>query len=399
MTAPYPQVLIRPDKAGVLASRHPWILDRTIIPPGIEPRAGTIVDLVHPDGRWMARGVYNPHSRIRVRVYQWQREQALDGAWLRSRLDYALDLRKRWVEQTGPCDAMRIVNSEGDGLSGLMIDRFGDYVVIQVNAAAVVNWLPEIANWITERLAPRGILQRIDAKSAKSEQIDLQDLTIAGESPTEPIVIEEHGTRIRLDLETSQKTGYYLDQRQNRLRAARWSFGQMLDVCTYLGGFALAAARHGKTTSITAVDGSARALAQAAENAALNGIDSIRFVQADCFEELDRLCEAGEQFETIVLDPPRMAGSREQQPAALRAYHRLNSQAMKLITPGGILVTCSCSGRVSREEFAGLLGPAARRAGRSLQFLEQLGADVDHPWDAACPETEYLKCFICRVGS
>ncbi len=174
--------------------------------------------------------------------------------------------------------------------------------------------------------------------------------------------------------------------------------GRMLDVCTYLGGFALAACRHGAVDSVTAIDMSALALSHAASNAALNNFaDRIEFVQADCFDELQRLRQAGMSFDSIVLDPPRLAGSREHKPAALRAYHRLNQLSLQMLNPGGILVTCSCSGRVSREEFIGTVASAARRAGKRLQIIEQRGADFDHPWDVACPESEYLKCVLARV--
>jgi 23S rRNA (cytosine1962-C5)-methyltransferase len=397
VTGRHPQVFVRPEKAGVITSRHPWVLEKSIIAPTIEPAAGTVVDLVLPDGRWLARGKYNPGSRIRVRLYQWTQSANLDESWLRSRLEHAWQLRKTWMEQAGEVHALRLLNSEGDGLSGLVIDRFGDYIVVQVNAAAVLDWVPVVTDWLQATFQPLGILQRIDSKLASIEAMEARDAVLAGNPPAAPLVLSEQGVKIQVDLMAGQKTGYYLDQRSNRRRAAEWARGRMLDVCTYLGGFALAAARQGRIKSALALDSSARALAEARRNAELNGIDNIEFREADAFEALDALVVAGESFDTIVLDPPRMAGSREQQPAALRAYHRLNSQAIKLLSSGGVLVTCSCSGRVSREEFAAMLAPAARRAGRSLQILEQWGADVDHPWDAACPETEYLKCFICRA--
>lgn len=383
----------------MLATRHPWILDRTIVEPSIPPSPGRVVDLVSQDGKWLARGKYNPSSKIRVRVYQWLDDTALDEAWFSSQLDQAFCLRKQWMRSAGQVEAYRLVNSEGDGLSGLVVDCYGPYVVVQLNALAMQDWIPALLSWIETELRPQGVLLRVDTKLASTEGIHETDRLLAGQSPDGPIVIQEHGVAVSLDLMSAQKTGYYLDQRANRLHAARWARGRMLDVCTYLGGFALAASKLGNVESVLALDSSARALAEAEGNARLNGIRNIEFSQADCFEGLDKLSSEQQIFDTIVLDPPKLAGSRQQQPAALRAYHRLNSQAMKLLRSGGILITCSCSGRVSREDFTQMLAPAARRAGRAIQIVEQRGADIDHPWSIHCPETEYLKCFICRVVS
>lgn len=344
----------------------------------------------------MARGIYNPHSRIRVRIYRWE-DQPLDEAWLTSRLEAAVSLREQWTASQGPIDAVRLVNSEGDGLSGLVIERFGEYAVIQVTALAVMAWLPMIAQWLGQRYHLQGIWLRVDEKMAQAEGMEPHERLLQGCQPPSVLYLQENGVKLGCELTAGQKTGYYLDQRANRLQAARWVRGRMLDVCTYAGGFSLAACLHGRPTSVVAIDSSARALSEAARNAALNGFDKIQFVQADCFEQLQRLVEAGERFDSIVLDPPRLAGSREHKASALRAYHRLNLLALRLLNEGGLLVTCSCSGRISRIEFMDTLAASARRAGRSVQILEQRGADFDHPWEIACPESEYLKCVICRA--
>ena len=397
MSTPYPQFFVRSEKASVLASRHPWVWDQTIVEPAVPPAAGSVVDLLLPDGRWVGRGIYNPASRIRVRIYQWSNEASLDQAWFARQLESACRLREQWQAVFGALDAVRLVNSEGDGLSGLVIERFGRYAVIQITASGLQAWLPDIARWLTERYELEGVWLRVDEKMAKAEGMQAEQRVLSGAAPTGPIEIEEHGIRLSLDLTAGQKTGYYLDQRRNRYQAARWMRGRMLDVCTYVGGFALAACRHGRIDEVVAIDASARALAESAGNARLNGIEAIKFVQADCFEELQRMHAAGERFDSIVLDPPRLAGSREHKAAALRAYHRLNLSAIRLLNTDGILVTCSCSGRVTRDEFLNTLSACGRRAGRPLQVLEQRGADFDHPWDVACPESEYLKCVIARV--
>lgn len=397
MISPYPQIFVRAEKSNVLTSRHPWVWDKTIIEPTLPLKPGSIVDLLLPDGRWVGRGIYNPASRIRVRVYQWSSPAPLDEQWLCDKLAIACSFRDEWQSTQGVLDAVRLVNSEGDALSGIVIDRFGEYAIVQVTSAGVHRWLPTIAQWLIARYGLTGVLLRVDEKMAKAEGMQAERSVLLGSAPEGPIVMQENGVRLSLDLTAGQKTGYYLDQRANRLAAAQHTRGRMLDVCTYIGGFALAACRHGQPNEVVAIDASARALAEAEHNAKLNGFETIKFVQADCFDELARLQQADERFDSIVLDPPRMAGSREHKPAALRAYHRLNLLAMQLLNPNGILVSCSCSGRVSREEFIGTLANCARKTGRVFQILQQRGADLDHPWDVACPESEYLKCVIGRV--
>ncbi len=393
----YPQIFLRPSKLKALEGGHPWVLDKSIIEPTVPLAVGTIVDLTLPDGRFVARGIYNPVSRIRVRIYQWNAMRPLDDVWLIERLDIALSLRRKWRDAIGNVDAMRLVNSEGDGLSGLIIDRFGGCVVIQLAAAAMMDRLPIIQSWLTERFQPSCIWLRIDEHIAEMEGLPVGDRILQGELPSESMSIVEHGVRIQFSLVAGQKTGYYLDQRENRYAAAKWISGRMLDVCCYLGGFSLAAARWGSPTQILALDASRRALEQAELNAKLNLVDNITFRQGDCFEQLDQLSSAGERFDSVVLDPPKMAGNRKQTDAALRAYHRLNSCAMRLLVPGGILVSCSCSGRVSRDEFAHMLAVVASRTNKRVTIIEQRGAAPDHPVSLACPESEYLKCIICRV--
>ncbi len=378
---------------------HPWVRDHALVEPAVPIASGEVVELMSPGGGWIGRGIYNPSSRIRVRLYQWNRAQELDTSWCEAQLVRAVHLRERWMQRHQNHAAVRLVNSEGDGLSGLIVDRFGDYLVMQVTAQAILRWLDTIADWFHRQLSPRGIFLRIDSKTAQHEGMEPRDELYRGQSPAGPIELTENGVKLQFDLVSGQKTGYYLDQRANRVRAATWAgSGPMLDVCSYLGGFALAACKVGGPSSILAVDSSARALEQAKVNAALNEFSNIEFVQADCFDYLEELVASGRKFQTIVLDPPRMASSRGQLGSALRAYHRLNLSAVNLLEPEGTLVTCSCSGRVTRGDMLGMLASVSKRTRRSIQMVEGLGADFDHPIDVNCPESEYLKCFICRVA-
>ncbi len=393
----YPQLFLNTRKAGSFLGQHPWVLEKSIIEPTVPLSPGTIVDLMHPKGNWIARGVYNPHSRIRVRLYQWDGTAELNESWLHAQLESAATLRDNWQQANQSLDAVRLVNSEGDGLSGLVVDKFADYFVVQISSLAMQNWSQSIVEWLQRRFQPAAVFVRTDPKMSASEGTEDID-EVHGVAPSEAIELNESGVRIRIDLSSGQKTGYYLDQRANRVHAARWvQPGRMLDVCTYLGGFALAACRWGKPTSVLALDSSQRALEHAAANAKLNGFQQITFEQADCFERLSQMKQSNETFQTIVLDPPRMASNRGNVTSALRAYHRLNTLALQLLAPNGILVTCSCSGRVSREDFAGMLGAVASQQRRSVQIIESLGADFDHPIATNCPESEYLKCFVCRA--
>jgi 23S rRNA (cytosine1962-C5)-methyltransferase len=352
-----------------------------------------------PGGGWIGRGIYNPSSRIRVRLYQWDQKAELDEAWVLGKLRDACAMRDRRMYAAGSLECLRLVNSEGDGLSGLIVDQFGDYLVVQVTSYAMNVWLEPILDWLEENRAPKGIQVRVDEKTAANEGLEITSEYVRGAAPEGPIVISDNGVKLIMDPASGQKTGYYLDQRQNRMHAASWiQGGSMLDICTYSGGFALAACRHGQPERVVAVDSSKAALEQAQKNAAENGFEQIEFVKADCFDYLEKLSSEKATFDSIVLDPPRMAGNRHQISAALRAYHRLNLSAVNLLPRGGLLVTCSCSGRVTRSDFSGMLASVAKRSRRSIQILETHGADFDHPIDVNCPESEYLKCFICRVG-
>ncbi|MBX3422972.1 MAG: class I SAM-dependent rRNA methyltransferase [Pirellulaceae bacterium] len=391
------QLFLNPKSSRSFDGFHPWVLQHSLAEPTTPPEPGQIVELLTHGQGWIGRGVYNPASRIRVRLYEWQRDRALDETWLQSELDRAAQLRQAWMSRHGTLDAVRWVNSEGDGLSGLVVDQFGEFVVVQLTALAMFHWQPAVIDWLVERLKPQGILVRIDAATARAEGLQPQEEWVQGRPPDGPIKLREGPVHLSIELGIGQKTGYYLDQRANRMRAAQWmGSGPVLDVCCYLGGFSLAAHAQAKPASITAVDSSMRALQQAEHHAQLNGAE-IDFVQADCFDYTSALVDEGRRFETVILDPPRMASQRGQIQAALRAYHRLNLSAVNLLQPGGMLVTCSCSGRISRADLMGVLASVARRTRRRIQVVESLGADFDHPIAAHCPESEYLKCLICRV--
>jgi 23S rRNA (cytosine1962-C5)-methyltransferase len=391
------EVRLKPRKVRPFFGRHPWVLDSAIARVDGQPADGDVVDLISDKGRFVARGLFNAKSRIRVRLYSWSAAEPLDDAFWRRRLEAAVALRRE-LSYTDPNGAARVVFSEADGLSGLIVDRYGEYLAVQTTALAMAQRLASLTPMLVELLHPRGIVLRNEKGLAQVEGIHIAEGLHWGQMPDGPVFIEEHGLRYGVDLREGQKTGFYLDQRENRRTAAEYCRGRrVLDLFCYSGGFGLTAIKLGGAREVFAVDGSQKALALARANAELNGVSNIHFQQGDGFETLDALRAAGERFGMIVLDPPKFARSRAALDDALMAYHRLNRSAAELLEPGGILVTCSCSGHVTREDFLHMLAGAAQRSGRDIQVLEQRGAAPDHPVSASCLESEYLKCFICRV--
>lgn len=407
------RVVLKPRKAQPFYGRHPWVLasavDRVEPVDGKGDEAaldGQPVDLVTPQGAFIARGYYNSASRIRVRLFSWSREQPLDAAFFRERLASAIDLRRAiGYEPPSEADpqlrrhsAVRLVFSEADGLSGLVVDRCGDFLVLQPTALAMAQRLKTLVALLQELLAPRAIILRAERSVTALEGMELADGHVWGDLPDEPLVICEHGLKYEVDLRVGQKTGWYLDQRENRRAVAGYLAGRrVLDMFCYTGGFALAAAALGPAREVLGFDVSTRAIRQARRNAELNGLTRVRFDTGDGFEILAALASQGERFDAVILDPPKFARGRSAIQQALMAYHRLNRLAVELLVPGGILVTCSCTGGVSREDFLQMLASVAQKTGRDLRFLEQRGAAPDHPVLATCLETEYLHCVICQV--
>ncbi len=394
-----PQVVLKSQKARTFSSRHPWVLDKAIDRVEGEASDGDEVELVTHRGKFVARGIFNSRSRIRVRLYSWTRGEALDETFWRRRFEAALALRSH-LGYDDPQGAARLVFSEGDGLSGLVVDRYGDYLAVQVTSLGMEARLPLLARLLVELAKPRGIVVRTERGMTQAEGLELRDGPCWGQVPDGPVVILENGLRWQVDLLEGQKTGFYLDQRENRRAAAAHLRGRrVLDMFCYTGGFTLAAAALGGAAEVLAFDSSQKAVDLAWANAQLNAIANVRFETGDAFEAIKSLAAANERFGAVILDPPKFARTRGARDEALRAYHWLNRTALGLLEPGGILVTCSCSGLVTREDFLDVLVGAAQQAHRHVQVLEQRGASPDHPVAVNCREGEYLKCFICRAVS
>ena len=398
-STPTGRVILKPKRAQPFYARHPWVFAGAIERVEGSPADGDVVDLLSSTGGFVARGLFNSQSKIRVRLYSWDPERPLDHGFFRDRLVRAVALRHDVLRlNQGSTPAYRVAFSEADLLSGMVIDRFGDYLTIQFTSLAMGLRRSMIAEILGELLQPKGIYLRTEKGIGQLEGLELHDGILAGERPPEEVLIEENGLRFAVNLTEGQKTGYYLDQRDNRVAVGRLARGRrVLDAFSYSGGFGIAAAQGG-AASVECVDASEAALGLARRNAELNSLNILRFTHADVFNYLDKLVGSGEKFDLIVLDPPKFARNRAAVPRALQGYRKLHQQALKLLAPDGVLVSCCCTGLITLDALEELIAQVAADARRDLQLLERRGPAADHPVAISCRESTYLKCLISRVA-
>ena len=380
-----PRAVVGDRGAARARAGHPWIYRSDIV--DTEGVVGDVVRVTDRRGSFLGRAFYNPKSEITLRIAE-RGDAPVDDRWFRGRLERALAYRDTLEIDA---DAYRLLHAEADGVPGLVADRYGDHVVLQVGSAAVERRLEWVVDALGELLAPAGILLRADSAARKREGLDTAVRVLSGEVP-ESVVVREGPVRFGANLWSGQKTGTFLDQRENHLAAGRYASGRALDVFSFAGGFALHAAR--RAESVEAVDASSSALEVARANAGLNGLENITFTRANAFDLLRGRSDAGESYDTIVLDPPAFAKTKRDLPKAQRAYKEINLRAMRLLGPGGILITCSCSYHLSRELFEETLRSAAADAGRKIRVREWRGQASDHPEILTIPETRYLKCAV-----
>lgn len=378
-----------------LLAGHPWVFSNELAegPGGFEP--GEVAELYDPKGNFLAIAYVNPHSLISARVLSREKEE-IGADFLKSRVGGAMELRAR-LKIPDP-SAFRVVNSEGDFLPGLVVDKYDDVLAVQLLTAGMERLKEEIIS-VLEGLYknPRAIVIRNDSRIRELEGLPLYKEIARG--TVEPLpVIEEGGVRFEVDPLEGQKTGFFLDQRENRMEMKQYLEGRGLDLFSYSGGWGVHIASGGKA-EVSLVDDSGPALAQARRNAQLNGADArMEFVKADVFEFLKGKAALKEKYGFIVLDPPAFVKSAKKIKEALKAYRLLNRLALELLAPEGMLVTSSCSYHVSREDFLEMLRAAGREAGRGLRLLAFRGQSTDHPVLLAAPETEYLKCALLQAG-
>ena len=393
-----PRVVIKRRSARPFFARHPWVFVTSIDRVEGSPERGGEVEVVSFEGQLIGRGLFNPGSAIRVRLYRWD-GGPLDRDFFTSKIQSAARWREAGLGLSGPNVGARLIFSEADGLSGLIVDRFDRRLVAQITGLGMFLRL----DWILDALAGLpdvdGIVVKGERSTAAAEGLNVEDCLARGSLPPEGTTIVEHGLSFALDLTSGQKTGFYLDQRDNRAAAARLARGRrVLDLYCYSGGFGLNAVKNGGAIDSLGIDSSAPAIDLARRNAETNGLSDVATFQVgDVTESLEQFHASGRRFDMVVCDPPKFARHPKGIEKSLRAYLNLNRAAIDVLSPDGVLITCSCSGLVDRGLFADLLGQVAELSGRSIQILEQRGQAADHPVSASCLESDYLKCFVCRV--
>ena len=387
MDTPNPVVRLK----NAWRSSHPWIFQKLVEKPTQKPRPGEIVDAYDVDGQFIGRGFYNGHSRIALRILETDPARAVDAGWFERRIGEAVALRRQVLKLDEVSNAWRVVHSEGDGLSGLVVDRYDDLLVVEFFSAGMYRH----REWIYEALRTQFPGCRFhsfaDEHVQKQESFDFH-----GNTTTEPAVITEHGIKFRADPAGAHKTGFFADQRENRQWLSQQVEGRsVLDLCCNTGGFAVYAAARG-AAEVTGIDIDEAVIEIAKANARLNNVRP-KFVQADIFPWLREAANRGERYDAVVLDPAKMTRDRDQVITALKKYLDMNKLALGVVKPGGLFATFSCTGLVAEEQFLDMLRRAAFYSGRTIQILKVAGAGPDHPFMAHVQESRYLKAVFCRV--
>lgn len=383
------QVRVNRRAENRLEAGHPWVYSSDVVDAG-EAGPGEAVRVVSEKGRFLGVAHYSSSSQIRLRLLA-REDRPIDRGFYLERLRAAIEFRREVVADS---DACRLVHAEADLLPALIVDRYGPHLSVQFLDQGMDRAAAAITDCLRELIEPASILARNDVAVRRLEGLPVEPQVLFGEPP-ERAEIRMNGLVLSVDLRRGQKTGAFLDQRENYAAAARWARGRGLDLFTCQGGFALHAAR--RCESIEAVDSSAAALEIAADNSRRNGIDNIAWREANAFDYLTGLVAARRQFDWIVIDPPAFARSRSNLDAALRGYRDLNYKALKILAPGGVLVTCSCSHHVSEAELLEVVAKAAVDTGRTVRVLERRTQAADHPILLTVPETHYLKCLILQA--
>ncbi len=395
-TANYTRIKLKQGRDWTARRGHPWVFSGALTnpPPKFEP--GEVVDLEDAQGDFVARGYYNPQTDIAVRILTTNPDELIDTGFFVRRINEAWNLRLKGLK-LADTNVFRLINAEGDFLPGLIADYFDGSVVLQSHTAGIDRRLDQITEALIEVVKPKGLLIRNDVAVRSREGLKKEEPRLAMGEIASQIVVRENGLQFEVDLWKGQKTGFYADQRDKRQALTRYARGESLLNCfSYSGGFSVYAAKHNSALKVTSLDQSAAAIEIARRNFTLNGLDPAQheFLAADAFEYLQNQTT---KFDTVILDPPAFAKSHREKDKALQGYQRLNTLGIPLVKSGGILMTCSCSGSISMEEFGNSLAQAAANSHRRLQILETFENGLDHPVNIFTPESRYLKVLICRV--
>jgi len=393
--SPVPSLWLRPDRDRSLLRRHPWVFSGAVARVEGSPAPGATVTVRAADGTVMGSAAYSPESQIRARIWTFDPAAVVDNALVAGAVLAAAERRSDLLG--GGTDSARIVFSEADGVPGLVADRYGDTVVCQFTTAGAEAWREVLADSLFALPGVECVYERSDADVREREGLPPRVGLLRGKQPSPDLVAHEAGFRFAVDAAGGHKTGFYLDQRNARAEVARLASGRrVLNVFSYTGAFSVIAAARG-AASVTSIDSSGPALAVAARNAELNGVDIGELMEADAFTALRGLRDRARQYDLICLDPPKLANSERQLDKASRAYKDLNLLALKLLAPGGVLLTWSCSGAMTMDLFQKVVAGAALDARRSARIVGRLHQPSDHPVPLAFPEAEYLKGLVLHA--
>ncbi|HEV2009007.1 MAG TPA: class I SAM-dependent methyltransferase [Burkholderiales bacterium] len=388
------KLVLKPGREKSLKRRHPWVFSGAVANVTGKPESGETIEIHSSTGQFLAIAAYSPQSQIVARVWDWERRE-IDAEFFQLRVERAVALRAHLLPAN---DGVRLVHAESDGLPGVVADRYGDTVVLQLSSAGAIRWRDAIADAIEAVVKPKTIFERSDADVLALEGIQPSVGLLRGAPPPVYVVIGEAGAKFEIDVPHGHKTGFYLDQRNNRLLLREFANRrEVLDCFAYTGGFTVNALTGG-AAKVTAVDSSRPALELLKRNVALNKLPAAECIEGDIFHLLRKMRDQARSFDLIVLDPPKFAPTAAHAEKAARAYKDINLLAFKLLNPGGLLFTFSCSGGVSPDLFQKIVAGAALDAGIEAQIVEQLSAGADHPVALNFPEGEYLKGLICRVA-
>lgn len=392
------QVRLKRGKEKAVRQLHPWVFSGAIESVKGKPSNGDIVTLTDHEGKFMGYGFYNNQSRVAVRLLEWDENKAVDEGWWRNRIRKAVEARSELLSssETNTC---RLIFSEADFLPGLIVDKYNDFLSVQLLSSGIDNIKEILLDELRKLLNPSGIFDRSDTSSRSHEGLDASFGKLYGIDPPEFITIKENNIKYNVNIAEGQKSGFYCDQRDNRKLVAQYAKDKrVLDCFCYSGGFTLNALKNG-ASEVISLDSSALALDTLKQNIILNDMDKIHHqsIQSDVNKQLRVFRENDQKFDLIILDPPKYAPSRSALTKASRAYKDLNRLAMSLLNEGGLLATFSCSGAVDIASFKQILAWAALDAGKEVQFIHQFSQPEDHPVRSSFPEGEYLKGLLCRV--
>ena len=392
------EVILKKGKEKAALQRHPWIFSGALDKVKGSPANGEVVRVLAADKEFLAYGYFNEKSRVAVRMLEWDEAKTINRDWYQQKIRTAIASRAH-VLRNGDTNTCRLVFSEADFLPGLIVDRYADFLSLQILSAGIEQAKAEIIDILREELQPKGIFDKSDATARGHEDLEVANGLLWGEHPPEFLEVKENGILYHINIAGGQKSGFYCDQRDNRQILAAYTPGKtVLDCFSYSGGFSLNSLKAG-AAHVTSVDSSALALETLQQNIDLNGFDKSQstVVQSDVNKQLRALKEEGKKFDVIVLDPPKYSPSRSALDRAARAYKDLNRLGMGLLESGGLLATFSCSGAVDIETFKQIIAWAALDAGKEIQIVKQFSQPEDHPVRISFPEGEYLKGLLLRV--